>query len=286
MEENDKQRRYEMAMYLLEEMEERDQHFFDNILFSDECTFTLDGKRNVQIHRTWARRNPFTVVQTNTQRPQKLNVWCGILKNRTIGPFFIDGNLTAQKYLNLLRNNIIPAIEAVVGPHRVAVSIYVTINVCLLCKFDLITIFGTKYFLISIFLNYFENYFIKYYGYKLHFQDVVFEQDGAGPHTARDVRIFLNETFHRWIGRFSEFQEWCPRSPCLTGCDYFLWGYVKTKLNKFDRIENLAELRAKIVEIIANIPPHVLQKVVTTEFEERLRCCIASEGDIFEYCYR
>ncbi|XP_051168604.1 uncharacterized protein LOC127286268 [Leptopilina boulardi] len=225
-----------MAMYLLEEMEERDQHFFDNILFSDECTFTLDGKRNVQIHRTWARRNPFTVVQTNTQRPQKLNVWCGILKNRTIGPFFIDGNLTAQKYLNLLRNNIIPAIEAVVGPHRVA--------------------------------------------------DVVFEQDGAGPHTARDVRIFLNETFHRWIGRFSEFQEWCPRSPCLTGCDYFLWGYVKTKLNKFDRIENLAELRAKIVEIIANIPPHVLQKVVTTEFEERLRCCIASEGDIFEYCYR
>jgi len=32
------------------------------------------------------------------QYPQKLNVWTEILNNKLIRPFFIEGNLTAQKY--------------------------------------------------------------------------------------------------------------------------------------------------------------------------------------------
>jgi len=49
------------------------------------------------------------------QYPQKLNVWAGILNNELIRPFFIEGNLTAQKYEDKLRNQIIPAINAIVG---------------------------------------------------------------------------------------------------------------------------------------------------------------------------
>ena len=36
--------------------------------------------------------------------------------DRIIGPFFIDGNLNAQNYEQMLRNDICPAIRAVKGP--------------------------------------------------------------------------------------------------------------------------------------------------------------------------
>jgi hypothetical protein len=36
---------------------------------------------------------------------------------------------------------------------------------------------------------------------------------------------------NRWIGRAGaadeEWMKWPPRSPDLTPCDFFLWGYVK-----------------------------------------------------------
>ncbi|RZC39627.1 hypothetical protein BDFB_015140, partial [Asbolus verrucosus] len=34
--------------------------------------------------------------QIHTQYPQKVNVWCGIIGQNIIGPFFINGNLTRQ----------------------------------------------------------------------------------------------------------------------------------------------------------------------------------------------
>jgi len=43
-----------------------------------------------------------------------LNVWSGILNTVLIGPFFIEGNLTA-KYEDMLKHEIVPAIQAIVG---------------------------------------------------------------------------------------------------------------------------------------------------------------------------
>lgn len=132
-----------------------------------------------------------------------------------------------------------------------------------------------------------NNIILKILIYKFYFQRVVFMQDGAGYHTAHVVRNVLDRLFpNRWIGKYSFFIEWAPRSPCLNPCDYFLWSYIKNKLYSYDRIESLEELHRKIVEIIFGIPPEVLRKVVTSEFDQRLRCCIAAEGAIFEYKYR
>lgn len=39
-------------------------------------------------------------------------MWAGILGNNVIGPIFIDGTLTAAKYLQLLQTKIVPAIRA------------------------------------------------------------------------------------------------------------------------------------------------------------------------------
>jgi len=39
----------------------------------------------------------------------------GILDNALIGPFFIERNLTAAKYEDMLRHEIVPAIQTIVG---------------------------------------------------------------------------------------------------------------------------------------------------------------------------
>lgn len=55
-----------------------------------------------------------------------------------------------------------------------------------------------------------------------------FQQDGAPAHYKDFVRVALNNKFEqRWIGRGGPI-AWPPRSPDLTPCDFFLWGYVKT----------------------------------------------------------
>ena len=43
--------------------------------------------------------------------PSEGECMIGILGNQIIGPFFIDGNLNAEKYLNLLRDEIIPTLR-------------------------------------------------------------------------------------------------------------------------------------------------------------------------------
>ena len=63
---------------------------------------------------------------------------------------------------------------------------------------------------------------------------IIFQQDGAPPHWARPLRDWLNENLpNRWIGRENHDDQhipWPPRSPDLTPLDYFLWGFIKSKV--------------------------------------------------------
>ena len=90
-------------------------NFHFRIIFSDEATFTLHGEINRHNCRYWSDNNPHWMLAIKTQWPRKLNVWAGLFGNHLIGPFFIDGNLTAEKYEGMLRNQIVPAITATVG---------------------------------------------------------------------------------------------------------------------------------------------------------------------------
>jgi len=56
------------------------------IVFTDEATFILTGEVNNQNFRFWYNENPNWVWET--QHPQKINVWCGIIDGYLIGPFF------------------------------------------------------------------------------------------------------------------------------------------------------------------------------------------------------
>lgn len=79
-------------------------------VFTDDATFYLNGVVNKQNER-WSDENPYWKVETHTQTPQKVNVWCSIVGSNILGPFFIDGNLGGPKYLDLLLSQIVPAIQ-------------------------------------------------------------------------------------------------------------------------------------------------------------------------------
>ena len=67
------------------------------------------------------------------------------------------------------------------------------------------------------------------------------------------VRNWLDRSFdQRWLGRAGP-HEWPARSPDLTPCDFFLWGYVKELVYKSNPT-NLDELETAIRDAIASIP--------------------------------
>lgn len=109
--EGDQESRMDFSFSLFEKIN-NNEVLLHNILFTDEATFILHGEVNRQNFRYWSRTNLHLYHATRTQRPQKVNVWAGILGTRIIGPFFIEGNLTGQKYLELLQNQIVPALQA------------------------------------------------------------------------------------------------------------------------------------------------------------------------------
>lgn len=111
--------------------------------------------------------------------------------------------------------------------------------------------------------------------------DLWLQQDGAPPHYALLVRNYLDNVFpNRWIGRRGTI-EWPPRSPDLTPLDFFLWGYLKSKVYQ-NKPQNINELKERIRIQVAQITPEVLENV-REEFAARLSHCILAEGRQFEH---
>lgn len=106
----DRQKRMEFCEDMMNRANENET-FIENILFTDESSFNLHGHHNPSVAVGYSRENQHITIPYRTQYPQKVNVWAGILGNSIIGPFFINGNLNADKYLELLRNQIVPAVQ-------------------------------------------------------------------------------------------------------------------------------------------------------------------------------
>ena len=73
--------------------------------------------------------------------------------------------------------------------------------------------------------------------------------------------------------------EWPPRSPDLTPCDFFLWGYLKDKV--YTSVpRNLQDLRARIiqheVEVLRNDPAMVRRAVA--DMRRRCGLCVERGG--------
>ncbi|KAJ8918613.1 hypothetical protein NQ315_013119 [Exocentrus adspersus] len=84
------------------------------------------------------------------------------------------------------------------------------------------------------YLNFLQQEFEDYFGELPLEQErnIVFQQDGAPPHSIGAVTDYLNQRFHVWIGRNAPI-KWPPNSPDLTPLDTFLWGTLKDRICSF-----------------------------------------------------
>lgn len=112
--------------------------------------------------------------------------------------------------------------------------------------------------------------------------DFIFQQDGCPAHFHNEVRRYLNTTLpRRWIGRASEEDQqlllWPPRSPDLTPCDFFLWGYVKDKVFTPPMPNDIAELKDRIIIAVNSIERDMLGRV-WQELDFRVDVCRVTKG--------
>jgi hypothetical protein len=106
--------------------------------------------------------------------------------------------------------------------------------------------------------------------------DYVFQQDGCPVHYHKDVRRYLNQILpQRWLGSTGQedgaLMRWPPRSPDLTPCAFFFWGFVPPLP------ANLRDLRNRITDAVALVNRDILTRV-WDEMDYRLDVFRISKG--------
>ena len=103
-----------------------------------------------------------------------------------------------------------------------------------------------------------------------------FQQEGATAHTAQiSMQVLKTLFWGRHISCFGDI-TWPACSPELAVPDYFLWGYLKSKVYKTCPA-NIDDLKQWILECIQGIPKEMLQRV-TKAFPSWLQDCIEWHG--------
>ena len=102
---------------------------------------------------------------------------------------------------------------------------------------------------------------------------LVLHYDNARPHTSRKVNRYLDEN------RMKRAPQ-PPYSPDIAPSNFFLFGYIKSKLNgqHFDSVESLLE---EVQEILSEISKETLKKVFE-DCERRLNEVINRNGEFIE----
>ncbi|KAL2719288.1 hypothetical protein V1478_010750 [Vespula squamosa] len=54
----------------------------------------------------WAAENPHWLRQVKHQKQWSVNVWCDIIGDKIIGPYFINGNLNDNIYANFMKDTL------------------------------------------------------------------------------------------------------------------------------------------------------------------------------------
>ncbi|GBP39444.1 hypothetical protein EVAR_23795_1 [Eumeta japonica] len=93
---------------------------FNNILFSDEANFHLNGHVNKQNCRYWAVENPRRKHERPLHSP-KVVVWAAMSAKGIIGPYFHEDqrgraiNVNSDRYCDMLRNFLVPELQEFAG---------------------------------------------------------------------------------------------------------------------------------------------------------------------------
>jgi len=104
-----------------------------------------------------------------------------------------------------------------------------------------------------------------------------FQQDGATAHTARASMNVLRKMFlHKYVISRGGDVPWPARSPDLSAYDYFLWGYLKSRVF-ISKPRTIAETKASIKEEIVTIPEHGTRRLMEN-LGVRLKQCLRNGG--------
>jgi len=108
---DDGPRRASFATEIMHRIDE-DNDYLKRVCFSDEATFHTSGVVNRHNVRIWGSENPHVVFQ-NEQGSPKVNVWCGLMHNKVIGPSLSNElTISANVYLDMLELYVAPQLEA------------------------------------------------------------------------------------------------------------------------------------------------------------------------------
>ena len=110
-------------------------------------------------------------------------------------------------------------------------------------------------------------------------------QDGAPAHRCIIVRDRLQELFNHRVIALNRDPEWPPRSPDLTPCDFFLWGYLKSKVFKTPP-RDIADLRGRIVNEVDSLRrQRAMIRNVFRGMRNRAEACVQRNGGHVEGRY-
>ncbi|PSN38403.1 hypothetical protein C0J52_21588, partial [Blattella germanica] len=76
---------------------------------------------------------------------------------------------------------------------------------------------------------------------------------------------------------------WPPRSPDLTPCEFFLWGFVKDRVFLPPLPLNLDDFKQRIRQAVASVDADMLQSV-WNELDYRMDVCRVTGGAILNIC--
>lgn len=110
---------------------------------------------------------------------------------------------------------------------------------------------------------------------------VWFQQDGAPAHTANETKELLREHFQERLISHGCDNEWPPRSPDLTPCDFYLWGVVQDIVYESgNSFANVTVLSDAILHAFRQLREHKMENVMTAVLAvpRRMQECIALAG--------
>lgn len=70
----------------------------DNILWTDEATFTRSGSINLRNSHVWDEENPHATVVSHHQYDFRANVWAGMTRNKLFGPLVLPNRVNSAEF--------------------------------------------------------------------------------------------------------------------------------------------------------------------------------------------
>ncbi|ERL96108.1 hypothetical protein D910_01051, partial [Dendroctonus ponderosae] len=117
--------RTEFCMWVLDKVAEN-KKFFENVLFSDECTFHNNGLVNRHNFHYYSDLNPRSYSVMKNQNRWSVNVWGGILGQYLIGSYFFVGHLNGLMFLEFLINHLSILLEEV--PFNIRINMWLQLD--------------------------------------------------------------------------------------------------------------------------------------------------------------